>query len=61
MTPLLAVWIALLVVFAVAVNVINHQVQAGQISQRDALTTILIVAGLILATVTVLALVEPQP
>ncbi len=61
MTPLLAVWLALLVLAVPVVIGIGRQWDAGDLSPRDARLTLLLIAALLLAAVTVLALLERHP
>ncbi len=61
MTPALAIWLALLLLAAVACIAVAWRWHTGQESPRTARATLLIIAGLLLASIVVIAGLEPQP
>lgn len=62
MTPLTAAWLALLVLLVTPATLgVCRQWHMGDISPRDACATLLIIAGLTLATISVIAIEEVTP
>lgn len=57
----IAAFVVVCVAFAVAAHALTRQVQAQEASERDGLAAIAVLAGVFLATVIVLYLVEVYP